>query len=199
MPGNSDFDATSYVNGNFVYDLPFGHGRMFGGSSPRVVDEILGGWTVSGIPSWHTGYPFFAASNAFVAGYANDAPAILTGNITDMKIHIHGGNGGQLYAFNSSNIALNDYTGPVGFQVGSRNNLRQPRDTAFDAGLSKTFPVVENVALKFRGDAFNVMNHPTFGGSNWITNDITQSSNPFGVITSDGGSRVLQVSLRVEF
>jgi hypothetical protein len=65
-----------------------------------------------------------------------------------------------------------------------------------DAGLSKTFPIVENVVVKFRGDAFNVMNHPTFGT---ITNDITQSSNPFGVVTSDGGSRVLQVSLRVEF
>jgi hypothetical protein len=197
--GNSDFDATSYINGNFVYDLPFGHGRMLGGTSPRIVNEILGGWTVSGIPSWHTGYPFFAASNAFVAGYANDAPAILTGNISDTKIHIHGGNGGQLYAFNNSSTVLNDYTGPVGFQVGSRNNLREPRDTALDAGLSKTFPVIEDVVVKFRGDAFNVMNHPTFGGQGWIENDITQSSNPFGVINNDGGSRVLQVSLRVEF
>jgi len=194
--GNSDFDATSYINGSFVFDLPFGHGRIFGGSSPRLVNELLGGWTVSGIPSWHTGYPFFAASNAFVAGYANDAPAILTGNISDMKIHIHGGNGNQLYAFNNSNTALNDYTGPVGFQIGSRNNLRQPRATALDAGLSKEFAVIENIRVKFRGDAFNVMNHPTFGG---ITNDITQSSNPFGVFTSDGGARVLQVSLRVEF
>jgi len=113
-----------------------------------------------------------------------------------MKIHIHGGSGSQLYAFNNTNTALNDYTGPVGFQIGSRNNLRQPRATSLDTGLSKEFPVVENIRVKLRGDAFNVMNHPTFGG---ITTDITQSSNPFGVLTSDGGSRVLQVSLRVEF
>lgn len=207
--GNSDFDVTSYINGNFVYDLPFGRGRAFGGTSPRIVNEILGGWTVSGIPSWHTGYPFFAGANAFVAGFANNAPAILTGNINDMKIHIHGGNGNPLYAFADSTKALNDYTGPVGFQVGSRNNLRGARSMELDAGLSKTFPVVENVVVKFRGDAFNVMNHPDFASSATsgnITSDITQSSSPFGIITSDSqgantnqGPRVLQVSLRVEF
>jgi hypothetical protein len=33
----------------------------------------------------------------------------------------------------------------------------------FDAGLSKSVPVVENVAVKFREYAFNVTNHPTLG------------------------------------
>ncbi len=198
--GNSDFDVRSYINGNVVYDLPFGHGRTFGGSSPTLVNELLGGWTVSGIPSWHTGYPFFAASNAFVAGYANDAPAILAGSLNDMKIRIHGGNGNPLYAFNSSAQALNDFTGPVGFQIGSRNNLRGARSTQLDAGISKQFPITERLVLKFRGDAFNIMNHPDFSSTGVnITNDITQSSNPFGIITSDDGARVLQVSLRVEF
>jgi hypothetical protein len=207
--GNSDFDITSYINGNFVYDLPFGRGRAFGGSSPRLVNEILGGWTVSGIPSWHTGYPFFAGANAFVAGFANNAPAILTGNINDMKIKIHGGNGNPLYAFASPTQALSDYTGPIGFQIGSRNNLRGARSTELDAGLSKEFPIVENIVVKFRGDAFNIMNHPDFSSSETsgnITSDITQSSSPFGIITSDTqgantnqGPRVLQVSLRVEF
>jgi hypothetical protein len=208
--GPSDFDAASYINGNFVYDLPFGHGRQFGSSSSRIVNELLGGWTVSGIPSWHTGYPFFAAANAFVAGFANDAPAVLVGNIGDMKIHIHGGSGSPLYAFANPAQALSDYTGPVGFQIGSRNNLRGARSMDFDAGLSKQFPIRENVMVNLRGDAFNVMNHPDFSSTpnspnlpnsapGNITTDITQSSNPFGVITSDIGARVLQVSLRVEF
>jgi hypothetical protein len=65
-----------------------------------------------------------------------------------------------------------------------------------DAGIAKSFPVWDNVVLKLRGDAFNVMNHPVFGTP---TSDITQSSNQFGVITSDGGARVLQVALRLEF
>jgi hypothetical protein len=65
--------------------------------------------------------------------------------------------------------------------------------------------------FKLRGDAFNVMNHPVFNNPTTANSDITQSSAPFGVITTDGitntsgpnfgegGARVLQVSLRIEF
>ena len=197
--GNSDFDVNSYINGYFTYDLPYGHGRMFGASSPWVANELLGGWSVSGLPGWHTGFPFFAGSNAFVAGFANDAPAILVGNKGDMDIHLHGGKGSPLYAFANPAQALNDYTGPVAFQVGSRNNLRGPRSTTFDAGLSKTFPLHDQVVAKLRGDAFNVLNHPVFNAPSISNIDITQSSAPFGVINSDGPARVLQVSLRIEF
>jgi hypothetical protein len=194
--GNSDFDVTNYVNGYVTYDLPYGRGKMFGATSPWIVNELLGGWSVSALPGWHTGFPYFAGANAFVAGFANNAPAILVGNKADTNIHLNGGKGSPLYGFANPTQAVNDYTGPVGFQVGSRNNLRGPRSTTMDAGLSKTFPVVNGIVAKLRGDAFNVMNHPVFGSPDV---DITQSSNPFGVITGDGGARVLQVSLRVEF
>jgi hypothetical protein len=203
--------VTNYVNGYVTYDLPYGHGKMFGATSPWIVNELLSGWSVSALPGWHTGFPYFAGSNAFVAGFANDAPAILVGNKTDMKIHLNGGKESPLYAFANPTQALSDYTGPVAFQVGSRNNLRGPRSTTLDAGLSKTFPVVDGVVIKLRGDAFNVMNHPAFNAPGTSNIDITQSSAPFGVITSDGitnatgpnfgegGPRVLQVSLRAEF
>jgi hypothetical protein len=197
--GNSDFDVTNYINGYFTYDLPFGHGRTFGASSSWLTNEILGGWSVSGLPGWHTGFPFFAGSNAFVAGFSNDAPAILVGNRGDLNIKIHGGGGNPLYAFNNPTTALNDFTGPVAFQIGGRNNLRGPRSTTLDAGLSKTFPIREQVVAKLRGDGFNVMNHPVFNVPSTGNIDITQSSAPFGVINSDGSARVLQVSLRVEF
>jgi hypothetical protein len=204
--GNSDFDVSSYINGYFTYDLPYGHGRMFGASSSWLLNEFLGGWSVSGLPGWHTGKPYFAGSNAFVAGFANDAPAILTGNKSDLNIHLNGGKGAPLYAYANPTQALSDFTGPVGFQVGSRNNLRGPRSATLDAGLSKAFPVVGNTVVKLRGDAFNVMNHPVFQNPTTANSDITQSSAPFGVLTTDNnpitgvsGARVLQVSLRVEF
>ena len=85
---NSDFDSTNYIDGYFAYELPYGHGRMFGATSPRIVAELLGGWSVSGLPGWHTGFPYFAGSNAFVAGFANDAPAILTGSISRFRDRI---------------------------------------------------------------------------------------------------------------
>jgi hypothetical protein len=197
--GNSDFDVTNYLNGNFIYDLPFGKGKAFGADTPFWLNEVIGGWKLSGLPTWHTGNAYFAASNAFVAGYANDAPAILTGPAYDLRTKIHKDASGTLWAYKGDDApATADFTGPVGFQIGERNNLRGPGYVNLDLGLGKTFPIYEDrVNLKFRCDAFNSLNHPNFSTP---SNDITESSGLFGVISSmNGGARVLQLALRLEF
>ena len=203
---NSDFDVTHYFNGDFIYDLPFGKGKALAGSAPRWLDEIIGHWEVSGLPSWHSGNSYFAGANAFVAGYANNAPAILTGPISDLHIHINGGHGQPLQGFADPAQALADYEGPIGFHIGARNNLRTPSYFDMDMGLGKAFPLsTERIALKFRADAFNVFNHPNFSSP---CTDITQVSCVWGTIGSTVGTginnnadaaRVLQVSLRLEF
>jgi hypothetical protein len=196
--GNSDFDVTHYFNGNFIYDLPFGRGKTVANAAPTWLNEIIGGWSVSGLPSVHTGNAYFASSNAFVAGYANDAPAILTGPISDLRIHLNGGKGQTLFAYANPTQANADFTGPLGFNIGTRNNLRGPGYFNLDMGVGKRFPLgTERVALKIRADAFNVFNHPSFSTP---SNDITDSSVQFGVISSTASTaRVLQGSVRVEF
>ena len=85
--GNSDFDQTHIITGNVLYNLPFGRGRTYGSSMPSWANQIVGGWDVSALPSWHTGIAFSTGTSAFVAGYANNAPAILFGNYADVKPH----------------------------------------------------------------------------------------------------------------
>jgi hypothetical protein len=208
---NSDFDVTQYFNGNFIYELPFGRGRSFVSSAPRWLDEIIGGWTFSGLPGWHSGLPYFAAANAFVAGYANDAPAILVGPMSDVHIHLNGGHGQALLAYANVPQANADYTGPVGFNIGSRNNLRGPQYFDLDLGVGKIVPIVaERVRLQLRADAFNALNHANFATP---CTDITNVSCLFGTISSTVGTglnsttavghpnsaRVLQISARIEF
>jgi hypothetical protein len=196
--GNSDFDVTNYVNGNFIYELPVGRGRAFGSKMPLWANEVVGGWSVSGLPSWHTGNAYFANSNAFVAGYANSAPAILTGNPALLATHIHKSADGTVTAFDDTTAAVKAFEGPVGFQIGTRNNLRGPGYFNVDLGLGKTFPLGwEGISPKFRADAFNATNHPSFDTP---SNDITQASGPFGIISSTSSTaRVLQLALRLEF
>lgn len=204
--GNSDFDVTHYFNGNFIYELPVGRGKQFAGRASRWLDEVIGGWSISGLPSWHSGGAYFASSNAFVAGYANDAPAILTGPVSDLHIHLNGGKGQPLYGFANPSQANADFVGPIGFDIGGRNNLRGPSYFDMDAGLAKAFPLSsERFALKFRADAFNVFNHPNFSNP---CSDITNVSCLFGTISSTVGTtirnsgpaaRVLQLALRLEF
>jgi hypothetical protein len=104
--------------------------------------------------------------------------------------------------------ANGDFVGPIGFTIGSRNNLRGPRYANQNLGLAKTFPVYkESVNLKFRADAFNAFNHPSFNipGSDANNlgppaNEVTINSGVFGQITSTASTpRVLQFSLRLEF
>jgi len=204
--GNSDFDVTHYFNGTFIYDLPFGRGKMIASGAPHWLNEVVGGWTVSGLPNWHSGNAYLAQSLAFVAGYANNAPAILTGPASDVKIHLNGGKGQPLYGYANPSQANADYIGPVGFNIGSRNNLRGPGYFDMDMGLGKAVPLwTDRVSLKLRGDAFNVFNHPNF---NPPCADITSVTCTYGIVSSTVGSsirnsqdsfRVLQISARIEF
>ena len=203
---NSDFDTTHYVTGDFTYSLPFGRGRSFVNNIPWALNELVGGWDLSGITTWHSGIAFSTVSSAFVAGYANNAPAIFNGNTAAINRRKHKTSAGQLNLFDDPNAAVSAFQGPIGFQVGSRNSLRGPQFFDFDTGLAKSFAIVPSreINLKFRADAFNVLNHPNFNspGDNTNYDDITQGSN-FGqlttMVTGTGSPRVLQLALRLEF
>jgi len=187
--------------------LPFGHGRDFANSLPRWAEETIGGWELSGLPVWHTGTPYMANSFAFLMSYSNEDPAILTGSLGPLKTHVNV-QSGQVYAFKNPQQAINQFAGPVAFQMGSRNNLRGPGYFDLDLGAGKTFPITsERLNLKFRVDAFNALNHPNFQAPSFENNmNLTAPVNEFGVIPgtvipngSDQSARVLQGSLRLEF
>ncbi|MGC2636748.1 MAG: TonB-dependent receptor [Acidobacteriaceae bacterium] len=201
--GNSDFDTANYLTGDFTYSLPFGRNREFGSNIPWGLDELIGGWDISGIPVWHSGTAYSTVSDAFVAGYANNAPAIFIGTEGDLKHNIHKNSSGQLFLYANPQAAVSAFEGPIGFQIGSRNTLRGPQYFDLDSGLAKTFAILpsEHLNFLFRADAFNVLNHPNFGspGTNTNYDDITQASS-FGQLTSmNGGARVLQLSGRLQF
>lgn len=203
--GNSDFDQKHIITGTALYNLPFGRGRTWGATMPFWANEILGGWDISAIPSWHSGTAFSTVASAFVAGYANDAPGILTGSWSNVAPHAHKTADGSVILFADQNKALASFEGPIGFKIGSRNNLRGPNYVKFDLGVAKAFPIHgDNVKLKFRADAFNAFNHASFALPSFTATDITGGSN-FGKITTQAADadlttgRVLQGALRLEF
>src|SRR5262249_15050152 len=57
----SDFDRRHVFQGTYVYELPFGKGKMFAPGN-NVVDYIVSGWQVSGTVIWMSGRPFTAYS-----------------------------------------------------------------------------------------------------------------------------------------
>jgi hypothetical protein len=170
---------------------------------------VVGGWAISGLASWRTGLAFQSVANAFPISFANNVPAIFNGPTSAISDHIHAEINSStgvptMQLFRSESAALGAFSGPLGIEAGSRNNLRGPHFSDFDIGLIKQFPVTERAHMEFRADAYNVFNHPNFelpGAAG--TADITSPST-FGVISSDygsqiGGFRVLQLALRLDF
>jgi len=199
--GNSDFDVRHIVTADFIAQLPFGHGRQFASKVPWFVDELIGGWDLAGLPTWQSGFAMSTSSSAFLAGFANNAPLVYVGAPSDdVAMHVHKNAAGQLVAFRDPNKALAHFRQPIGIEYGSRNALRGPGQFYFDAGLSKIFRILpeDRLNLRFRADAFNVLNHPTFANPN---TSFTSSS--FGIITAQTPgttfARVGQFSLRLEF
>ena len=99
--------------------------------------------------------------------------------------------------------AVAAFSGPIGFQIGSCNNLRGPTFSEQDLGVAKSFSIISSrdINLKFRTDAFNAFNHPSFNSPGTLTSydDITNPGQ-FGQLTSINGTyRVLQLALRLEF
>jgi len=206
--GNSDFDLTQVFNGNFIYDLPVGCGKKFGGTMPRWADEAVGGWQISGLPTWQTGDPYYADTTAYGAGFATLAPAILTGSPALVTAHPHKDPlTGSVNVFKDAAAATGAFEGPVNLLLGQRNELRGPHFANFDLGAGKTFPIWEGWKLVFRADAFNAFNHPSFNLPNQnppAPNDLNVNSGNFGRITSTvlsngTAARVLQGALRLEF
>jgi len=200
--GNSDFDVKHMISGMFVYDLPFGKGKAFGSSASGALNQLIGGWNISGIPSWRSGLAYTTITGAYLMGYANNSPALFNGDYSALKVDVHKTASGQVAMFADPEAARAAFSNPAGFNIGNRNNLRGPRFWNLDMAVGKNFPITERVGLKFRAEAYNALNHPSFGlpggGSNGSGANI--NSGNFGLIGGvSQAAREMQFSLKLEF
>ena len=202
--GNSEFDATHSISGDFVYDLPFGRGQAFGRDSGWLLNEAIGGWRISGIETWRTGLAF-TANGTDIAQFdtvslSADTGAIFTGPKSALasSIHIDKANNNEVQFYANPAAASAAFSPVTGLQSGTRDNLRGPHFSNTDLAVSKDFPLGnERYKLQFRAEAYNVFNHTNFG-----IPDSGVTSGRFGVISGLAGqeaSRVMQFALRFDF
>jgi hypothetical protein len=197
----SDFDLTHQFNANWIVDLPYGKGRTFGKDSHGVKDALFGGWQLTGLMRWTSGFPF-----SVDGGQRWPTNWFLTA-ITEMtsrpKTGVFKGNG-SVSVFADPIAAQADFTLPLPGDVGSRNVLRGDGFASLDMSLGKSWKLYhESQSLQFRWEVFNVPNLTRFNaqgvGSSLLTS-LTQSPANFGAYTSLlTQPRVMQFALRYEF
>jgi Carboxypeptidase regulatory-like domain len=205
---DSLFDARHIVSANYVYDLPFGRRQKLLGGTSDWVNQIVGGWSTSGILSYRTGFPFTTHTGTFPINFTQDAPAVFNGDKQAVRQGIHTDpTTGAIQFFADQTAALSAFSFPFGGGTGTRNPVHGPSFTNLDIAVSKNFtmPWSEHHTLQFRWEAFNVFNHVNFavpGDPNVLTNSNNLLLNPsgLGVITQTAGSaRQMQFSLRYDF
>jgi hypothetical protein len=203
--GNSDFDIRHLVNANFIYELPFGRGRMLGSGVPGWANQVIGGWEFSGIFTARSGLPFSTTTTAFPVGFNFNSPAAFnTTNTAALQSSIHDASNGtiQFFAdpavvFNPSNPTAGVLRFPHHGEIGSRNILRGPGFWNLDTALMKNFsmPWSEHQSLQIRWEAFNLFNHNSFG-----LPAVGITGTTFGTITTSASSpREMQFALRYTF
>ncbi len=197
--GPSDFDARHAITADFVVELPIGKNKLLLHNASGWLNEIVGGWQVASLISYHSGNPLNVTdSGVYNVNYEYSAIGILA---PGAKLPSNG------FTFDQNGIpsifgntsAVNSFVGSLPGAVGTRGILRGPGFINNDMSLSKSFRIHgENQRLQFRAEAFNAFNNVNFGTPNLGLASPTQ----FGEITayaSGAAPRVMQFALRFEF
>jgi hypothetical protein len=200
--GNSDFDIRHLFNVNGIWELPIGRGHALGGSAPGWLNQIIGGWQVSGIFSARSGLPFSLATSSWPRSFFFDSnfgvPAVITGDASLFRPSIHNGPGGTVQFFADPDAALAGTEYPRHGQPGNRNSLRSTPFYNLDTLVTKNFrlPWSETQRLQIRWEAYNALNHHTYS----IPSSIDIGSTTFGQVTgSASAARVMQFGIRWDF
>jgi hypothetical protein len=197
--GRTSYDVKFLNVTSVVYQLPFGKGRKFGSSWNSVLDAIAGGWEMNTINTANSGMP---VNVTYTPSSALDATGRLAEwrGVTMQRPNLVADparpSGAQMITqyWNKAAFAMPTAQAPFG-SLG-RNALRGPNFWQWDLGINKRFkiPAREGMALQFRSEFFNILNHTNFGPP---SSDITTAA--FGTITSAFPARQIQFALKLLF
>ena len=185
---NSSFDVRHKVNGNWIFELPFGPNRAMlnkGG----VWAKILDGYSVSGDFTFATGTyatPVYSGTTAEIASGAGTS--LRPNRVAGQTI------GGTKTLRNWFNTA--SFSAPAAGTYGnaSRNSIRLPGTVVVDGSLSRTVPLGDTRSFEGRVTASNVLNIVQYSGVSTTINSPT-----FGQVLSAAAMRQLTFIARFRF
>jgi hypothetical protein len=185
----SGFDMRHAFKVNYIYELPFGHGKSLLGNVHGIAGKLFEGWETAGVIRVQSGTPFFLNGLATFNQVTSNTGVVLhnmTSSDLQKMVNIRkttGTDGKGLVYFlpqsliNNSLAAFNTggftpaqldpnapYIGPAAAgQLGWRGYLYQNWNRFFDASIVKRTTVHEKINVEFRATALNVFNLTNFG------------------------------------
>lgn len=189
-PASTDVRSLAVISG--TYDLPFG--KHSGGRYQR---RIAKGWSISGIATLQSGFPFTPQLGFNPTNNGDSRNPIRPSVNPDFHGRIIEGRPSQYF-----NPAA--YIVPPNGTYGNarRNSLVGPGLATLDASLKKLTSLTERTSLQFRAEFFNILNHTNFGTPNEVVYSAegTTASPTAGVITTTAStSRQIQFGVKLLF
>ncbi len=189
--GRSYTDIRHRLVYSYIWQLPVGSGRRFLNRAGWA-DWALGGWEVSGILSFQTGFPISIETSQ---DFSN------TNSTNPRPDRICNGTGHKTVVswfdascFTTAFLAGALAAGQPRFGNSGRNILDGPGLNNWDIALLKNFSLSERFKLQFRAESYNLSNQAHFGNPN---PRIDSSSK--GLISSAGDPRDVQFALKLSF
>jgi hypothetical protein len=169
--GNSDQDQRHVFVASALYELPFGHGRMFGSNANRAVDEVLGGWQLNGILNLASGTPIDFSTSGI--GDIDNRPDLISYKRVPRTQLGGNSNASNAYWFTGVFAVAPENASGMFTRPGNlaRNYFHGPGYNRTDASLFKDFAITERVKAEFRFQAYNVFNHPQFNNPDTNVHD----------------------------
>jgi hypothetical protein len=188
-------DVSRQLVGSFEYELPFGKHKHFLSAAPAVLDYVVGGWHLNGIYTYRTGTPLIIGNGGNSIGLQNAGSLRANTNGNDPKKS--GAVGDRINQYFDTSVFYQSPNYTFGNLSRTLPSLRGPSFHGMDASMFKDFRIAEKVTTQFRLEAFNWVNHPVWSGPNTTVNSTGAAG--FGTITSKGGNRTMQLTLKVSF
>src|SRR5690606_7920905 len=186
------YDLTHVAKFSTVYELPLGRGKRFLNAANPVVNAIVGGWRISAMQVYQSGFPYRLTRNNPLPIFNRETRPTVT-SYDDWRAPV--GPGG----FDPARDVFIDAGAfpdqPVAFGNATRHNPKLRSFPLFNENVSfaKTFAITERFRMDFRWEAFNLFNRVRFS-----TGSSNLNSNSFGVVTSQANApRSMQVGLKL--
>jgi hypothetical protein len=189
------YDQTHSLKLATIYELPFGAGKRW--LNTGFLNQVLGGWRVSAIQVYSSGFP---------VGLIRNSPfQMFTGNIRPVIDSYE--NWQPQWRGEKFDPAVDRFikpisefpAQPIGFGNATRYNpkLRTFANNNENISLAKTFFITERFRLDLRGEAFNLLNRTIFRVGDG-SNRINLNAQNLGQVTEQlNAPRQMQVALKL--
>lgn len=204
LRGLSDFNTTHQLNANWIWEVPVGKGKAFASQASRGLDALIGGWEISGLGRWTSGFPFSVGNSFdFPTNFELTGNAIPSGTTLPKTgtFFVPAGPGlpPTINEFQNPQQAQSFFTNPFPGQSGVRNNLIGPGYFGVDMSLQKSWNLGETRQLRFGWDTFNVTNSVRFDAAT-SASAFLGNSGAFGNYSATlTDARKMQFWLRFQF